>query len=146
MEKLEYTITIDAPREKVWDILWNDTTYPVWTGVFSENSRVETDWQEGSKVLFLGGENEGLISSIAAKVPNEYMSFKHLGAIKNGVEDYNSEYTKQWAGSTENYSLKTVDGKTVLQVDLDVTEQDKDYFQKTWPSAMEKIKELAEKG
>lgn len=144
MEKLEYQITIDAPREKVWDILWNDATYPVWTRAFSENSRVETDWQEGSKVLFLGGENEGMISSIAANIPNEFMSFKHLGAMKDGVEDYDSEQTKQWAGSFENYTLKTVDGKTELAVDLEVTEQDKAYFLKIWPEAMDKIKELSE--
>ncbi len=146
MEKLEYTISIDAPREKVWDILWNDATYPVWTAVFSEGSRVETDWNEGSKVLFLGGEHEGMISSIAANRPNELMSFKHLGVIKNGVEDYDSETTKQWAGAHENYTLKTVDGKTELTVDLDVTEQDKAYFLKTWPTALDKVKELAEKG
>ncbi|RRB04294.1 SRPBCC domain-containing protein [Larkinella rosea] len=146
MEKLEYRMTMDAPREKVWNILWGDATYPVWTGVFSENSRVETDWQEGSKVLFLGGGSEGLVSSIAANVPHEFMSFKHLGTIKDGVEDYDSEQTKQWAGSHENYTLKTVDGKTELVVDLDVTEQDKDYFGKAWPKAMEKLKQLAEQG
>jgi hypothetical protein len=145
MEKLEYKILINAPREKVWDILWSDATYPVWTGVFSEGSRVETDWKEGSKVLFLGGENEGLVSSIAANRSNEFMSFKHLGMIKNGVEDFDSEATRQWAGSHENYTLKTVDDKTELTVDLEVSEQDKEYFVKIWPTAMDKVKELAEK-
>ena len=78
--------------------------------------------------------------------PNELMSFKHLGVIKNGVEDYDSEAPKQWAGAHENYTLKIVDGKTELVVDLDVTEQDKAYFLNTWPPALDKVKELAEKG
>jgi uncharacterized protein YndB with AHSA1/START domain len=31
MEKQEFKISINAAPEKVWDILWNDSTYPVWT-------------------------------------------------------------------------------------------------------------------
>ena len=35
--------------------------------------------------------------------------------------------------------------KTELVVDMDITEQYKDYFIKTWPRALDKVKELAEK-
>jgi len=45
----------------------------------------------------------------------------------------------------ENYSLKTQEGKTELVVDMDIAEEYKDYFNTTWPKALEKIKELAEK-
>ncbi len=43
------------------------------------------------------------------------------------------EETREWAGTLENYTLKTVNGKTKLTVDTDVTDEYKDYFQKTWP-------------
>src|SRR3989337_1200165 len=143
MEKQKFKISIDAPREKVWSILWADTTYPVWTSVFSEGSRAETDWKEGSKVLFLDGKGQGMVSKIAAKKPNEFMSFKHLGTLKDGVEDLESEQAGEWSGSLENYTLKTVNGKTELNVDIDVTEEFKDYFMKTFPKALEKVKALA---
>lgn len=145
MEKQQFKIFIDAPREKVWDILWNDTSYREWTSVFSEGSRAETDWKKGSKVLFLGSSDEGMVSTIVENIPNEFMSIKHLGIVKNGVEDLNSEKAKEWAGSLENYTLKTVNGKTELTVDMDITNEYKDYFQTTWPKALEKVKELAEK-
>ena len=45
MEKQEFKISINAPREKVWEVLWNDTTYPAWTAVFSEGSHAVTDWK-----------------------------------------------------------------------------------------------------
>ena len=45
MEKQTFKITIDAPREKVWDVLWSDDTYREWTSVFSPGSRAETDWR-----------------------------------------------------------------------------------------------------
>lgn len=91
----------NAPKEKVWNVLWNDTTYKKWTSVFSEGSHAETDWNEGSKVLFLDGKGQGMVSMIASKKPNVFMSFKHLGTIKDGVEDMDSDETKKWSGSME---------------------------------------------
>jgi hypothetical protein len=145
MQKQQFDITINAPREKVWNILWGNESYPQWTSVFSEGSRVETDWNEGSQVLFLGSENEGMVAKIETKRPNEFMSFKHLGTVKNGVIDTESKQTKEWAGALENYTLKNVDGKTELTVDMDITDEHKDYFMKTWPQALQKLKEMAEK-
>ena len=145
MEKQEFRISIDAPREKIWNILWGEATYPVWTSAFAEGSRAETDWKKGSRAIFYDGKNNGMISSIADNRPNEYMSIKHLGTIKNGVEDMDSEETKQWAGALENYTLKNNQGKTELIVDMDISGQYKDYFLKTWPKALDKVKELAEK-
>lgn len=145
MEKQEFRISIDAPREKIWNILWGEATYPVWTSAFAEGSRAETDWKKGSRAIFHDGKNNGMISSIADNRPNEYMSIKHLGTIKNGVEDMDSEETKQWAGALENYTLKNNQGKTELIVDMDISGQYKDYFLKTWPKALDKVKELAEK-
>ena len=86
-----------------------------------------------------------MVSTIAENKPNEFMSIKHLGVVKDGVEDLDSEQTKEWAGSLENYTLKTVNGKTELTVDMDVTDEYKDYFEQTWPKALDKLKELAEK-
>jgi uncharacterized protein YndB with AHSA1/START domain len=145
MEKLKFKTTIDAPREKVWEILWNDASYQAWTAVFSEGSRAETDWKKGSKVLFLDGKGDGMVSSIAENIPNEFMSFKHLGEVKNGVEDVDSEKVREWADGTENYTLKTMNGKTELTVDLDIVAEFKDYFMTTFPKALDKAKELAEK-
>lgn len=145
MEKKQFKITINAPREKVWNILWSDSTYRSWTSVFSEGSRAETDWKKGSKVLFLDGKNEGMVSTIAENIPNELMSFKHLGTVKGGVEDLDSEQTREWAGASENYTLKSVNGKTELTVDMDITKEFLDYFLKTFPKALGKVKELAEK-
>jgi uncharacterized protein YndB with AHSA1/START domain len=110
MEQLHFSVNIDAPKEKVWEALWTKGKYETWTAVFSEGSTVETDWKEGSKILFTDGKGSGMVSKIAANKPNEYMSFKHLGEIKDGVEDTTSEKVKQWQGSHENYTLKEENG------------------------------------
>jgi uncharacterized protein YndB with AHSA1/START domain len=75
MEKLNFNIVINATPEKVWKVLWNDDTYRKWTSAFAEGSHAETDWKQGSKVLFLDGKGEGMVSKIAESRPNEFMSF-----------------------------------------------------------------------
>lgn len=144
MERIYFKIEIDAPKEKVWNVLLGETTYPVWTAPFAEGSRVITDWQIGSKALFVNAEGDGMISKIAEHIPNEYISIHHLGMYMNGVEDYESEEVKKWTGAVENYKLSTKDDKSLLSVELDTTEDHKSYFEEKWPIALEKVKELAE--
>ncbi len=144
MERLHFTININASRERVWHILWSKGNYESWTSVFSEGSTVVTDWNEGSKILFVDGSGDGMVSKIAEKKPNEYMSFQHLGEIKNGIEDTTSEKVKIWQGSHENYRLTENGDTTTLDVELDISQEFKEYFSNTWPKAMEAIKTLAE--
>ena len=146
MEKINFSTDINAPSEKVWKVLWNDDSYRKWTSVFTEGSYAKTDnWKEGTKVLFLDPKGSGMVSKVAANNPNKFMSFEHLGVVKDGVEDIESEDVKGWAGAKENYTLKEENGKTKLIVDLESTDEFKDYFLKTFPLALEKVKELAEK-
>jgi uncharacterized protein YndB with AHSA1/START domain len=145
---MEFKVTIDAPKEKVWTALWDDVTYKQWTAPFSEGSHAETDWKKGSKALFLDGNGSGMVSTIADNRPNEYMSIKHLGMVNKGVEDYDSPETKQWAGALENYILKPVNGGTELTIELggaNIPQEFIDYFENTWPKALDKLKEIAEK-
>lgn len=144
MEKQEFKIAIDAPREKVWKVLWTEDSYRAWTAPFSEGSHAITDWKKGSKVLFLDGKGAGMVSTIDESIPYQYMSFKHLGVVKNGIEDTDSEEVKGWAGAHENYTLKDLQGKTELVVDMDINDEFKDYFSATFPKALQKVKELAE--
>ncbi len=144
MEKLNFSIDINAPKEKVWKTLWEDATYRQWTGVFSEGSHAKTDWKQGSKVLFLDGKGSGMVSKIETVRPNDFMSFQHLGEVKEGIEDTESDRVKAWAGAHENYTLKEVNGKTELLVDMDMTEEYKDMFMQMFPKALQQVKTLSE--
>lgn len=144
MEKQSFKVTINAPREKVWYALWNNKTYVEWTSVFSPGPFPETDWKEGSKILFLDNKGQGMVSRIAKKKDNEFMSFEHLGVVLNGVEETSGQQAQEWSGAKENYTLKEVNGKTELTVELDITDEFKDYFLKTWPKALEKLKSIVE--
>lgn len=144
MITLNFSITINALKEKVWKVLWDDITYRQWTSVFTEGSYAVSDWEEGSKILFLSPSGQGMFSTIAKKILNECMWFKHLGTVEDGKEQPEDETSKDWSGATENYTLKEIDEMTELSVAIDVTENEEQYFRDTFPKALEKVKSLSE--
>ena len=144
MKQLNFSIQISAPTDKVWSTLLDDKTYRQWTSVFHEGSYAMGDWSEGSKILFLGPEGSGMTSRIFRHVPNEFLSIQHLGTVSNGIEDFDSEETKKWAGALENYAVQEKNGVTTLNIETDTAEGFEAYFQETWPKALEKVKALSE--
>jgi uncharacterized protein YndB with AHSA1/START domain len=144
MKQLEFKTTIHAPAAKVWQLLWNDTTYRHWTSVFHDTSFAKTDWKEGSSVHFLGDTGDGMYSKILSKKENIEMIFEHLGVVKNFAEQPMDADTKKWSGSKEQYFLKETNGVTELVAKVDIVDDFEDYFSSTFPKALEKIKDLAE--
>jgi uncharacterized protein YndB with AHSA1/START domain len=145
MKKLEYSIAIDAKPERVWDTIIGKDSYNEWTAVFAEGSSVETDWKKGSKALFLDGKGNGMVSKIVESIPGKFLSIQHLGEVKDGVEDPTTYQGEQWGDALENYSLEEVDGKTLWRVTMDMNEDYVQYMEDTWPLALKKVKEMAEK-
>lgn len=158
MEKIHETILINAPREKVWDVMLSDATFRDWTSVFNPGgSYFEGDWSEGSKMKFIGpdpetGESGGMLSRVKESRKPEFISLEHYGIIKNGVEDTTSEEAKKWVPAFENYTLNEKDlpdgkagGGTEVTVDLDTEKDYVSLFEGMWPKALARLKELAEK-
>ena len=143
--RLVFSITINAPKENVWRTMLEDTTYRDWSSAFKEGSYAVTDWKEGSKALFLTPAGDGMFSKIVAHRPNEFLSIKHLGTVKNGVEDTGSEEGKDWAEALENYTLREQDGMSTLTVEMDVVDEYRSYFEETWPKALTRLKEISER-
>lgn len=149
MEKLHFSIMINAPVEKVWNTMLEAESYNVWTEVFSPGSHYVGDWKKGSKILFLGPDKDnnlgGMVSRIRENRKHEFISIEHLGVYENGKEDTTSEKVKDWAGAQENYTFKKRGGATELLVHMDTVEEYKEMFEDLWPKALQKLKELSER-
>lgn len=149
MEKLNFSITINAEKEKVWNTMLDEKAYRAWTEVFSPGSYYDGDWNEGSKILFLGpgetGKMSGMVSRINENRPYEFISIEHVGIVEDGKEDTSSEAARNWAGALENYTFKDIGGKTEVLVEMDSMDEYKEMFENTWPKALQKLKELTEK-
>lgn len=141
MKKLEFTIEIQAPKEKVWEALWKDENYRNWTSVFQEGSYYESDLLEGSEIQFLSPGGNGMFGMVEKVVPYEKMYFLHKGDVKEGekqAETYGDE-------AIERYDLTEKGNHTELTATLNAPDEYLTYFADVFPKALEKLKLLAEK-
>jgi uncharacterized protein YndB with AHSA1/START domain len=146
MNKQQFRISISADAATVWHALFDDESYSKWTKVFSPGSKAVTDWKEGSKVLFVDGTGGGMVSRIEKVRENELMQIHHIGLIKDGKEITDTPEAKEWDG-TETYRLKPSNSGTDLEVELQfakISQEFIDYFESTFPKALEELRKLAE--
>lgn len=144
MKRLHFETMIDAPRQRVWDTMLEQETYRDWTSEFMEGSYYEGSWEKGEPIRFLAPDGSGMTSVIAENRPLEFVSIKHIGFIKDGVEDTESEEVRRWAPVYEDYTFSDVGGATKVEVDMDVTPDYEEAMAETWPNALRRLKEISE--
>lgn len=149
MQKLKFSIEINAPKEKVWDTMLDDKTYRIWTEAFMPGSHYVGNWNRGSKILFLAPDEEGKLGGMVSRIKEnkkyDFISIEHLGVFSDGKEDTTSDAVKPWAGALENYTFRENNGATEILVEMDSNEDYAEMFEGMWPNALQKLKELAEK-
>jgi uncharacterized protein YndB with AHSA1/START domain len=141
---IEKDIDVDAPRERVWDILIGDATHRQWTAEFLEGSYAETDWHEGSTVRFLGPDRTGLLGKIVASRRPELLDVEYTGVVGGGSDDTESELARAWAGLHETYRLAETGNGTRLAISAPMADPHYDDMVVAWDRALAKVKELAE--
>lgn len=146
---MHFEINIGAKPGKVYKIMLADKTYSEWTSVFSPISQFKGSWDKGSKIIFLGsdqdGNSGGLVSRIKENVPGRFVSIELTGIIENDREILSGPKVEEWARGLENYTFIDNDGSTLLEVDVDVHENHRSFFDTTWPDALKKLKEICER-
>lgn len=144
MERLQFSIDIKAAREKVWKVLWEDTTFRDWANIIDEGQYVVGDWKQGEKIQFLSPSGKGVSTIIEKFLMNESISFRYTADITNWKEQPLGEKSKAWSGGTESYSLKEKDGITTLTATIDIPQAHKEEFEDKFPKALQRVKILSE--
>ncbi|MFZ3041951.1 MAG: hypothetical protein WA108_09210 [Thiobacillus sp.] len=85
-----------------------------------------------------------MFSTIEENRPYEFVSIHHLGTVKNGNEDTQSEDARRWGDAWEKYEFKDVDGGTELVIDVETPEEMESFMQETWPKALGRLKATCE--
>lgn len=150
LKSLHFEISIDAPVSKVYTIMLADKTYREWTAEFNPTSYYEGTWEKGSKILFLGtdqnGNVGGMVSRIRENTENKFVSIEHMGFIQDGNEVTSGPHVDGWKGALENYTFNDDNGKTKLVIDMmGGTGEYNAYFMESWPKALKKLKAIVEK-
>lgn len=151
MKKQEYKQDIQAPAAKVYDMMLGLTsieTYEQWTAEFNPTSTYEGNWQKGTKMYFVGtdenGKKGGMVSEIAENIPNQLVSIRHIGMLDGDKEITSGPEIESWAGGLENYAFNEKDGITTVTIEIDIAEDFQDYFDTAWPKALQKLRQLVE--
>lgn len=143
MQKLQFSIEIQASKEKVWDTLWDDKTFRDWSNIIDEGTYMVGEMKEGATVQFISGNSGYGVTSLVEKcIPNEFVLLRHMGDTKEGGT---REREQEWTGGQESYSLTERDGDTTVVVELDAPPEQRETFKERLPKALARVKELAEK-
>lgn len=151
MKRIQFKKEIHAPAEKVYNIMLGIDSlesYKQWTAAFNPTSTIIGNWEKGGKMLFIGtdenGKQGGMVSRIEELIPNKFVSICHYGMLDGDVEITEGPHVEKWAGGHENYTLEENNGQTTVTVDIDVAEEYLDYFNETWPNALDILKQICE--
>lgn len=142
MNKISFKIEVNAHKELIWNVLWQDETLREWAGIIDPGTYMVGELKEGGEVQWISAENGYGVTSLVEKViPNELVVFRHQADTKNAGANTRD---KQWTGGTERYKLVEKQGITTLVTEFDVPDELKEYFNKVYPQALRKIKDLSE--
>jgi len=144
IEKLVFEIDIDAPKEKVWQVLWGKETYEQWTKAFIDGSYYEGELAQGKRVHLLSPSGEGMYSDVIVLKENEQLIFSHIGYLKDKKELPLDKDMEAWTGSQESYELTETHSGTHLKLELDNQKEFHDEMNKKFPLALQDLKRIAE--
>jgi uncharacterized protein YndB with AHSA1/START domain len=137
---IEKQVTINAPDYEVWDALVNEAKIEQWAAAFGEGTHAETDWAEGSEILWKDGKGE----VVATGIITIFRLYEVLHVDFYGKT--NPQMKSPTGRSSETYTLRKMDDRlTVLQVDSGpMSDEHLEEMDGAWEKAVEKIKQIAE--
>lgn len=138
---MQFSVQINATKEKVWDTLWQDETLRQWAGIIDPGTHLVGDLKLGNQIQFISGNGYGVSSLVKQLTKNEFLLLHHNADTQD--EGKNTR-DNQWTGGSESYQLTEQNHTTKLTVTFDVPPELEDYFQTTYPKALQKIKSLSE--
>lgn len=134
------TITIDAPRARVWDALTN----PKKVKQYMHGTEMSTDWTEGNAISWKGEwkgkpyEDKGKVLEVEPQRRLMYTHWSPMGGSEDKPENYH----------TLTFDLADEGGKTILTLtqDNNPTQEEADKMAKdNWGPVLKGLKQTVEK-
>lgn len=132
------SITIDAPRDEVWDALVN----PAAIKQYMFGTNVVSEWREGSPIVWKGEwegrsyEDKGVILQLKPGRVLQYSHFSPLSGLDDKPENYH----------TVTIEISSVGNQTLvaLSQDNNATEEAREHSEKNWGMMLDALKKFLE--
>jgi len=136
---IKKSIDIKASDDRVWQVLTNPEYTNTWAVAFSEGTYVETDWSEGSDVIWKMADGEvAAQGKVEVNYAPRLLKINYPGENKDEAGADLGEYH-------EHYSLLEQDGSSVLTIESGpLKPADVESHAPMWDKAIALIKTTAE--
>jgi uncharacterized protein YndB with AHSA1/START domain len=135
--KIQYTTTVNAPLEKVWDALTN----PEMVKYYLFGSQLVTDWKVGSEIIFQGeweGQTYKDKGEVLEYIHNQKLAYSYLSNW-SGMEDKPENYL--WVC----YEVKPTETGTELTIyQSNYDEEKAEHSKGNWANVIDGLKKLVE--
>ena len=133
------SITINAPRERVWNALVN----PEAIKQYMFGTTVVSEWQEGSPIIWKGEwqgrsyEDKGVILQLKPGQVLQYSHFSPLSGLPDQPENYH----------TVTIRLSDEGNQTHVSLDQDnnATEEERAHAERNWTMMLAALKQFVER-
>lgn len=132
------SVRIRASLEAIWDIVLHPDNQ--WGLAFGGGATAETDWKEGSPIIWRDTENNiGANGVVEVHRPEEYLQLRYYDDVEPKPEATLGDYY-------EKYSIVPDQDDYILSIEIGkIAKSDIPFHQKMWDEAINIIKERSEK-
>lgn len=151
MKTLSNSIQINASAERVWQVLWNESTIKVWAAAYGPGMEFRGgDWQEGNQTTIADANGNGGYGIIEKVIPNQLMRIREKGWILNWKAlspDYSvtiGDKELVWEAGIGEFRLEEQNESTKLSIEIELGDDWASILEDVFPKALQLIKNLAE--
>lgn len=133
MGSLKYSIAIENSVSYVFENLFKDEYYAVWSQAFTDVTIIQGDFNQGSEITFLDLNNNGVGGYVQSNIKDQELKIVYTYEVYNNVKKMLDHPEVEFF---ELYYFKTDQKNMILEVHLEVIDEYQEMLDQMWQQAI----------
>jgi uncharacterized protein YndB with AHSA1/START domain len=136
---IQKSISISTSPEKVWQLLVNPKLISEWASAFSEGTYVESDFHDGSSVVWKTKDGErGAVGKVTERKDEKMLEISYY-------DELNPDFNSPPGAYKETFTLSNAKENTILSIKAGpLADEHFKAHEPLWINALDKLKAFAE--